>query len=88
MTTIRHIKGKTPLIFLPWCFAVRAAYSVVIILPLILHALAVGFLLWCAKPGRQQRGEADTVPHTAGTKQKMRNEDLAVSCVMRRTRQT
>jgi len=46
------------------------------------------FLLWCAKPGRQQRGEADAVPHTAGTKQKMRNEDLAVSCVMRRTRQT
>ena len=40
MTTIRHIKGKTPRIFLPWCFAARAAYSVVIILPLILHALA------------------------------------------------
>ena len=28
----------------PWCFAVRAAYSVVIILPLILHALSVVFL--------------------------------------------
>ena len=30
-------KSKTPRIFLPWCFAVRAAYSVVTILPLILH---------------------------------------------------
>lgn len=26
-------KSKTPRIFLPWCFAVRTAYSVVIIFP-------------------------------------------------------
>ena len=36
--------GKTPRIFLPWCFAVQAAYSVVIILPLILHAFRAAFL--------------------------------------------
>lgn len=31
-------QSKTPRIFPPWCFAVKVAYSVVIILPLILHA--------------------------------------------------
>ena len=38
-----HIGSKTPRIFLPWCFAAKTAYSVVIILPLILHALADTF---------------------------------------------
>ena len=38
-----YTKGKTPRIFLPWCFTVRAAYSVVIILPLILQTLGRAF---------------------------------------------
>ena len=38
-----HIKAKHHG-FLPWCFAVRAAYSVVIILPLFLHAFGCVFL--------------------------------------------
>ena len=40
-----HIKAKHHG-FLPWCFAVRAAYSVVIIWPLILHAYRVWSFLF------------------------------------------
>ena len=53
-----HIGSKTPRIFLLWCFAAKTAYSVVIILPLILHALADTFFaffksdFWIKNAGR------------------------------------
>ena len=48
------LKSKTPRIFIPWCFAVRPAYSVVIILPLILQTLAAVFLFAYIYQFRQQ----------------------------------
>ena len=46
------MQSKTPRIFLPWCFAVEAAYSVVIILPLILHAYRRILFVLCFHPDR------------------------------------
>ena len=45
-------KKQAPRIFLPWCFAVKAAYSVVIILPLILQTLAILFFIYCLVRGK------------------------------------